>query len=134
MLKKYSLRVFLILLLPSTLLAFTRVFREPKSRDVLVKEAIAKLDSNDVKVAAQAARNLGMHRATEAVPKLLQVLQSSRLLRKTEHVIAKGERSLTAWVSTDVRAEIVTSLGLIGDKRAVPVLKSYLKRPLSNDE
>jgi hypothetical protein len=25
-------------------------------------------------------------------------------------------------------------LGLIGDKRAVPVLKKYLKRPLSNDE
>ncbi len=105
-------------------LAFSQEFWEAKSRDALVQEAIANLDSNDIKVAAQAAMYLGQHRATEAVPKLLQVLQSSRLLRTTEHVIAKDKNSLSAWVTTNAKAEIVNSLGLIGDKRAVPVLKN----------
>src|SRR6185503_16546914 len=44
------------------------------------------------------------------------------------------EKGLSVWVSTNVRHEIVTSLGLIGDQRAVPVLKKYLQRPLSNKE
>jgi hypothetical protein len=48
--------------------------------------------------------------------------------------MAKDEKGLSYWVSINVRAEIVTSLGLIGDQRAVPVLKKYLKRPLSNNE
>src|SRR6185503_20755489 len=70
----------------------------------------------------------------EAVPKMLQVLQSSRPLRKIENIIGKSEPTLSFWVSIDVKANIVTSLGLIGDKRAVPELERYLKRPLSNDE
>jgi hypothetical protein len=133
MLKKHSLSFFLLVFLASPPFAFAQEFQAPRSRDVLVKESIANLDSDDIKVAAQAAIHLGVYRATEAIPKLLQVLQSSRLLQKTEHVIAK-DTSLSSWVSTDVRAEIVTSLGLIGHKRAVPVLKKYLKRPLRNDE
>ena len=32
-------------------------------------------------------------------------------------------------VITDVRGEIINSLGLFGDGRAVPVLKKYLKKP-----
>jgi len=134
MLETYSYNFVLILLLAFLQPALAKEFQEPKSRDVLVKEAIANLDSNDIKVAAQAARHLGMYSATEAVPKLLRVLQSSRLLQTTEHVISKDKNSLSAWVSTNVRADIVTSLGLIGDKRAVPVLKKYLKRPLRNDD
>ena len=134
MLRSYSFSFLLILLLASSPVAFSQQFQESKSRDVLIQEAIANLDSDDIKVAAQAARHLGMYRATEAVPKLLQVLQSSRLLRTTEHVMAKDKNSLSRWISTDVKAGIVTSLGLIGDKRAVPVLKKYLKRPLSNAE
>ena len=134
MFKEYSLSCFLIFLLASSHLAFSQQVQEPKSRGVLVQEAIANLDSNDIKVAAQAAMHLGQYKATEAVPKLLQELQSSRLLRTTEHVVAKDKNSLSEWVSTNVKAEIVTSLGLIGDKRAVPVLKKYLRWPLSNDE
>ena len=119
----------MLVFLASPPFAFAQEFQVPKSRDVLIKESIANLDSNDIRVAAEAAMHLGVYRATEAIPKLLQVLQSSRLLRKTEHVSANNKgRSLSAWVSTDVRAQIVTSLGLIGDKRAVPVLKKYLKR------
>jgi hypothetical protein len=38
------------------------------------------------------------------------------------------------WIVTDVRGAIITALGLIGDKRAVPVLKRYLKKPLKNRE
>ncbi|HZI85421.1 MAG TPA: HEAT repeat domain-containing protein [Pyrinomonadaceae bacterium] len=131
MLKQFSFSFFLIVLLASVQSAFAQEFQEPKSRQVMVKESIANLDSNDIKVAAQAAIHLGMYRAIEAVPKLLQVLQSSRLLQKTEHII---EGNLSSYVSIDVRREIVASLGLIGDKRAVPVLKKYLKRPLRNDE
>ena len=133
MFRKYSFRFFLILLLASSQLAFGQQVQESKSRDALVREAIANLDSNDIKVAAQAAMHLGQYKATEAVPKLLQVLQSSRLLQTSEHVIANNN-SLSYWVSTNVRAEIVASLGLIGDKRAVPVLKKYLKRPLNNED
>jgi hypothetical protein len=84
--QKYLLSFFLILLLASLQLPFAQEFQEPKSCAVLVKEAIANLDSNDIEVAAQAAIHPGGYRATEAVPKLLQVLQSSRLLLKTEHV------------------------------------------------
>lgn len=134
MLKKYAFSFLLILLLSLSQVAFAHEFQEARSREVLIKESIVNLDSEDIKVAAEAARRLGMYRATEAVPKMLQVLQSSRLLRKTEHVIAKDKRSLSSWVTIDVRDAIVTSLGLIGDKRAVRVLEKYLKMPLSNDE
>jgi hypothetical protein len=41
---------------------------------------------------------------------------------------------MSLWVRTDVKAAIINSLGLIGDKRAVPVLKRYLKKPLRNSE
>src|SRR5687768_14946749 len=107
MLKQYSFSFFLIVLLASVQSAFAQEFQEPKSRQVMVKESIANLDSNDIKVAAQAAIHLGMYRAIEAVPKLLQVLQSSRLLQKTEHII---EGNLSSYVSIDVRREIVASL------------------------
>ena len=134
MLKQYSFSFLSILLLSLSQLAFAQELREPRSREVLVKEAIANLDSEDIKVAAAAARRLGMYRATEAVPKMLRVLQSSRPLLKIEYVTGKGEQTLSSWVRIDVRDAIVTSLGLIGDKRAVRVLEKYLKMPLSNDE
>jgi hypothetical protein len=133
MLKQLSFSFLLILLLACPQLAFAQELTESKSREVLVKESMAGLDSDDIKVAAEAARRLGMYKATEAVPKLLQVLQSSRLLRTSEHVMAKDKNGLSLWVATDARADIVNSLGLIGDKRAVPVLKKYLKKPLRND-
>lgn len=126
---KYSFSLALIILLAFYHVGFSQKFQESKSRDVLVQKAIANLDSNDNNVAAEAARHLGEYRATEAVPKLLQVLQSSRLLHTSEHVILSD--SMSQWVSTNVRAVIVTSLGLIGDKRAVPVLKKFL-RPVRN--
>ena len=133
MLQKYSFSFLLILLLSLTPLAFAQEFQDAKSREVLVKKSIADLDSEDIKVATGAARCLGVYSATEAVPKMLQVLQSSRPLRKIEQFMGKGEPTVSFWVSIDVRATIVTSLGLIGDKRAVPVLEKYLKKPLSND-
>src|SRR4029079_11015162 len=129
--QKYLISFLLIQLLSLSQLAFAQGFQDVESPQVLVKKSIADLDSEDIRVAAEAARRLGVYNATEAVPKMLQVLQSSRPLRKIEHVTEKG---LTLWVSIDVKAAIVTSLGLIGDKRAVPVLETYLKRPLSNDE
>ena len=137
MLQKCLSKFLLILLLTVSQIALaqeSQETQEPKSRDVLVKESIANLDSNDIHVAAQAAIYLGMYRATEAVPAMLRVLQSSLLLSTTEHVIAKDKDSLSLWVTTDVRAAIINSLGLIGDKRAVPVLKKYLKKPLKNRE
>jgi HEAT repeat protein len=131
---KYLYNSLLILLLTFSQLAFARGFQGSKSRDVLVKESIASLDSDDIHVAAQAAIDLGLLRATEGVPDMLRVLQSSRLLSSTEHIIAKDKNSLSEWVLTDVRAAIITALGLIGDKRAVPVLKKYLEKPLKNSE
>ena len=132
--QKFSISFLLTLMLSFSQLAFAQGFQDVKSREVLVKKSIADLDSEDIKVAAEAANLLGLYNATEAVPKMLQVLQSSRPLRKIENVVQKGAINLTLWLSIDVRANIVTSLGLIGDKRAVPVLESYLKRPLSNDK
>ena len=134
MLKQHSFSFLLILLLSHAQLAFAQELQEARSREVLVKESIANLDSEDIKVAADAARRLGMYRATEAVPKMLRVLQSSRRLRKIEQVTGKGEQTVSWWVAIDVRDAIVTSLGLIGDKRAVRVLEKYLKMPLRNDE
>jgi len=132
MLAKTSLKFSLILLLVVPQLALARPSQEPKSRDVLIKESLAKLDSNDLKVAYQGAYDLGQLRATEAVPRMLQVLQSSRLLQTSEHVVSKDKLNLSFWVKTDVRAAIINSLASIGDKRAVPVLKKYLKKPLVN--
>ena len=131
--RQFSITFLLTLMLSLSQLAFAQGFQDVKGREVLVKKSIADLDSEDIKVAAEAATLLGLYNATEAVPKMLQVLQSSRPLRRIEHVMQKSETSLSSWVSIDVRASIVTSLGLIGDKRAVPALKTYLKRPLSND-
>ena len=134
MLEKYLYKFLLIVLLTFFQLIFAQESPEPKSRDVLVKESIANLDSNDIHVAWQAAYDLGMYRATEAVPAMLRVLQSSRLLSITEHVMAKDKNSMSVWVNTDVRGAIINSLGQIGDKRAVPALKKYLKRPPRNRE
>ncbi len=134
MLEKYSYNLLLILLFTLSQLAFAQETQAPKSRDVIVKESIANLDSNDLHVAAQAAINLGLHRATEAVPAMLRVLKSSRSLSTSEHIMAKDKNSMSEWVLTDVRAAIITALGLIGDKRAVPVLRKYLKKPLTNRE
>src|SRR4051794_25685672 len=124
--QKYSITFFVTLMLCLFQLAFAQAVQDVNSREVLVKKAIADLDSEDIKIAAEAARLLGLYNATEAVPRMLQVLQSSRPLRKIEYITQKGETSLSSWVSIDVRSAIVTSLGLIGDKRAVPVLKTYL--------
>lgn len=134
MLKQRSFTFLPILLLSLSQLAFAQELQEAKSREVLVKESIANLDSQDINLAAEAARRLGMYRATEAVPKMLQVLQSSRRLKKIEYVNGKGEQAFSAWVAIDVRDAIVNSLGLIGDKRAVRVLEKYLKMPLSNEK
>jgi hypothetical protein len=134
MLEKYLYNFLLILLLTFSQLAFAQESQEPKSRDVLVKESIANLDSNDIHVAAQAALYLGIYRATEGVSALLRVLRSSRLLSTSEHIMGKDKNSMSEWVLTDVKAVIINSLGLIGDKRAVPVLKKYLKKPLKNSE
>lgn len=134
MLEKYLYNFLLILLLSFSQLAFAQEPQEPKSRDVLVKESIANLDSNDIHVAAQAAIYLGMFQATEAVPVMLRVLQSSRLLSTSEHIMGKDKNSMSYWLRTDVRDAIINSLGQIGDKRAVPVLKKYLKKPLTNSE
>ena len=132
MLKKYLYSFLLIFLLAFSQIAFAQESQEPKSRDVLVKESIANLDSNDIHVAAQAARYLGIFQAKEGVPALLRVLQSSRFLSSSEHIMGKDGAS--EWVLTDVKGEIINALGLIGDKRAVPILKKYLKKPPKNSE
>jgi hypothetical protein len=134
MLGKYLYNSLLVLSLTFSQLAFARGFQESKSRDALVKESIANLESDDIHVAAQAAIDLGRLRATEGVAAMLRVLQSSLLLSISEHIMAKDKNGMSQWVLTDVRAAIVNSLGLIGDKRAVPVLKKYLKKPLKNRE
>ena len=104
-----------------------------RSHDAQVQELIGKLDSTDLHIANQAAYDLGQMRAKEAVPALLKVLQSSRFLAESRHNLAQDENSLSEWVLTDVRATIVNSLGQIGDRRAVPVLKKYLiKQPKSS--
>ena len=133
MLPKYLYNCLPILLLTFSQLAFAQESQKPKSRDVLIKESIANLDSNDIHVAAQAAIDLGLYRATEAVPAMLRVLKSSRLLSTIEHT-PKDKNGMSLWVTTDVRAAIITALGLIGDQRAVPVLKRYLQKPLTNRE
>jgi hypothetical protein len=132
MLEKCSHALLLILLLTFPPPAFAQGAGGEKSRDVLVREFIAELDSNDIHVAARAARELGYRRAAEGVPAMLRVLQSSRFLSLSEHQMAADKNSVSEWVVTDVRYEIVTALGLIGDRRAVPVLKKYLKEPPEN--
>jgi hypothetical protein len=128
MLQQYLSTPFLVGLLALSQLAFAPASQEPKSRDLLIKESIANLESNDIHVAAQAARDLGYSQATEGVPALLRVLQSSRYLSRWEHM-PKDKDGMSLYVITDVKGEIINSLGLIGDKRAVPVLKKYLKKP-----
>ena len=97
--------------------------------DTPPKELIRRLDSTDLHTVNQAAYDLGQMRAKEAVPALLKVLQSSRFLSELRHNIAADKNSVSEWVLTDVKATIVNSLGLIGDRRAVPVLKKYLMKP-----
>lgn len=126
-LEKYCYRLLLILLVTFSQLAFAQVSQDTKSRDVLVKESIANLDSNDIHIAAQAAMYLGYYRATEAVPALLRVLQSPRFLATSEHIMPKDKNGMSYWTSTSVKNAIVTSLGLIGDNRAVPVLKKVFE-------
>jgi hypothetical protein len=129
--EKYLYTFFLILLLTFSQLALAQESQAPKSRELLVKEAIANLDSEDIHVAQQAAIDLGYLRATEAVPVMLRVLKSSRVLSIVEHM-PPDKYGMSLWVATDVRGAIITSLGLIGDPRAVPALKRYLKKPLTN--
>jgi hypothetical protein len=133
MLQKYLYKCLPILLLTFSQLGIAQESQKPKTRDVLIKESIANLDSNDIHVAAQAAIDLGLYRATEAVPAMLRVLRSPRLLSTTEHM-PKDKNGTSLWVTSDVRAAIITALGLIGDQRAVPVLKKYLQKPLTNRE
>ena len=70
--QKYLISFLLIQLLSLSQLAFAQGFQDATSREVLVKKSIADLDSEDIKVAAEAARRLGVYNATEAVPKMLQ--------------------------------------------------------------
>src|ERR1044072_1369399 len=133
MLKQRSYILPLILLLTCSQLAFAQNAQEPKSRETLIREWVANLESDDIHVAARAARELGYLRATESVPALLRVLQSSRHLSLSEHLMAK-DNSVSEWVLTDVRVEIVNAMGRIGAKRAVRVLKKYLKEPPKNSE
>ena len=53
--QKFSITFLLILMLSLSQLAFAKGFQEVKSREVLVKKSIADLDSEDIKVAAEAA-------------------------------------------------------------------------------
>jgi hypothetical protein len=46
--------------------------------------------------------------------------------------MAKDKNGISEWIQTDVRSAIINSLGQIGDSRAVPVLKKYLRKPLTN--
>ena len=132
--EKYLYNLLLVLLLTFSQFAYAQASQEPKSREVLVKESITNLDSADIHVAAQAAIYLGMYRAQEGVPVLLRVLQSRRFLSTSEHIMPKDKNGSSYWVSTNVKDAIINSLGLIGDQRAVPVLKKYLKKPLKNGE
>jgi hypothetical protein len=134
MLAKYPYFLPALLLLVFCRPAPAQAAQEPKSRDVLVKESIANVDSDDVHVAAQAARYLGIFRAAEGVPALLRVLQSPRRLSLLKHHMAADKDSVSEWVLFDVKGEIITALGLIGDKRAVPALKRYLKKPPAHSE
>src|SRR4051794_16969731 len=97
--QKYSITFLLTLILSVSQFAFAQGFQDVESREVLVKKSIADLDSEDINVAAEAARLLGLYNATEAVPRMLQVLQSSRPLRKIEYVTQRAETSLSSWVS-----------------------------------
>ena len=119
----------LVLLLAFSQPASAQEAQGTKSREALVKESIVNLDSDNIHVAAQAARYLGIFRAAEGVPAMLRVLQSSRHLSLVEHQMAADKNSVSEYVLIDVKGEIITALGLIGDRRAVPVLKKYLKKP-----
>lgn len=132
--EKYLYKFLIILFFTASPFASAQEYQEPKSREVSIKDLIANLNSTDVHVAAQAARELGYLRAKEGVPTLLRVLQSSRVLSLSDHIIAKDKNSVSEWVLTDVKAEIIVALGNIGDKRAVPVLKKYLKKSPKNSE
>src|SRR5258705_6788764 len=134
MVQKFRYNFLLVLLLPFSQLTFAQESQKPKSREVLIKDSIANLDSADIHAAAQAAIYLGIYRATEGVPALLRVLQSPRILFTSEHIMPKDKDGMSYWITTSVKDSIINSLGLIGDQRAVPVLKKYLKKPLKNGE
>lgn len=131
---KYSQLLALILLLAFSQPAPAQEAWQPKDRDVLVKKYLADLDSTDIHVAAQAARFLGYLRATEAVPAMLRVLRSPRRLSRVEVTEPTPTYNVREWVETSVRAELVNALGSIGDRRAVPALKGYLKRSAADTE
>lgn len=44
----------------------------------------------------------------------------------------KAKNGMSYWLLTDVKGEIINSLGSIGDKRAGRVLEKYLKKPPTN--
>ena len=58
---------------------------------------------------------------------MIRVIESDRFLSTSEHIIRNDKTS--EWVATDVKSDAINSLGVIGDMRAVPVLKKYLKKP-----
>lgn len=108
--------------------AFTQGQETEKGRYALVKELIRKLDSTDLHTANQAAYDLGQMRAKESVPALLKVLQSSRFLSESRHILATDKNRVSEWVLTDVKATIINSLGEIGDHRAIRPLEQLLDK------
>lgn len=88
---KHLYKFLLILLFAVSQFASAQEYQEPKSREVLIKDSIANLNSTNIPLAAQAARELGYLRANEGIPSLIRVLQSSRFLSLTEHIIAKDK-------------------------------------------
>ena len=121
----YSLSLLALIAFPQSM--YAQKEQPSRGRDRKVQELIGKLESTELHIANQAAYDLGQMRAKEAVPALLRVLRSSRFLSESRHLIAADGSS--EWVLTDVRATIVNSLGQIGDLRAVPILKKYLRKP-----
>lgn len=102
--------------------------QEEKSREILIKESLTNIYSDNIHVAAQAARYFSIFEAREGVPAMLRVLQSRRFLSTSEHIMAKDKSGMNEWVFTSVKDDIVSALANIKDKRAVPVLKKFLKK------
>ncbi|MFN0139926.1 MAG: hypothetical protein ACKVQW_07540 [Pyrinomonadaceae bacterium] len=116
-----------VILLSLGVISFGQV-QEEKSRDILIKESLTNIHSDNIHVAAQAARYFGIFQVNEGVPAMLRVLQSRRFLSTSEHVMAKDKSGMNEWLFTSVKDDIVTALAKIKDKRAVPVLKKFLKK------
>lgn len=116
-----------IYLLSLGVVSFGQV-QEEKSREVLIKESLTNIYSDNIHVAAQAASYFSIFQAKEGVPAMLRVLQSRRFLSTSEHVMAKDKSGMNVWYHTSVKEGIVSALAKIKDKRAVPVLKKFLKK------